>query len=655
MLHEVTRLQIFINRIEDTIIKYHNSTITICSDRGLHLIDYSYNLQCYDKNLDYIETSISAPKYSPVSELFEGSFVKNGVRNSEFIQLILDPTLWPHNNQLLNEMTSIVAFAWSPVDFVGNMDSVIAVLTNVGCVEVFGPKRLKWTSVLNLSSLIKENFNQLSLTEVLSETPKNYKQLQKAAHTLATTAICWPDKINEDGSCYFVTVQKSGNILFWLLESENLDVKAQLVGHLDAGPTEILLVNWVPVNIERFFLITSNVLGRVECHICIVEEKAVKCLNKKVIWTNNDRMLAKHLNYVCNDEDIILTYTKHRHFVVQVIDKECTLKSQEVVNINDFKIMDLKRQNNNLYLGTVNNKLYKVEIQYNDKELKIQTSLVEIKDSFSTSELHGIAFSHNGALCMLALVDRKVLWRKEALKIDLIFLKNSMNSYDYEMSALLSNPAKKLTNQWDYIEMLRYKIMKAKMLPDLDYNQLLVEGDNDIYKLKLYYLILVFYNNLENLCKNTSKCILPEASFEVISEKIHASYACNLIKEIHQKSLIPDKVLTMLESETLVNAKSFLWYYCMKYKKELQSLLDPKILEKIGTLKYICQCCDEVIEGFTCKNGHLNVFCSLTFTPIEGDDYLVCKACGALACSELLPYKPTCVFCDLHLSRYVTA
>ncbi|CAK1590246.1 unnamed protein product [Parnassius mnemosyne] len=651
MLHEITKLHIYISKIYNTNIVCHNSLIAVCSDKGIHIIDYSYNLQCYDKKLDYFETMITAPKYSPVSELFENSFVKNGVRNSELVQMILDPTLWPHNNQLLNEMTSIAAFEWSPINFIGNMDSAIAVLTNVGCVELFGPNRLNWSCILNLSLLMKNNLKELSITKALDQTPTNAKELQEAAHALATTAICWADKINKDHSCYFVTAQKNGFILFWLLRCQEMQVEAKLIGHIESD-LEILHISWVPLGNNKFLIITSDTLGKVFAYVCTVEDNLITCLTKEELWQYRDKMIAKHFNYIVSDENIILLYSKHRHFVVQMFDKNCKLKSQEVTNINDYKITDIKKGQNNFYLSTINNKLHKIEIHHNYNTLKIQTPLVEIKESYPTSELHGIGFSANGALCMLALIDRKVLWRKEPFKIDLLFLINSTNNHDFEVKAILNNPSSKLTNQWDNIEILRYKTMKTKMLPNLDYKQLLAESDIDIYNLKVYYILLKLYNNLESLCKNSSKGSLPETSVEVINDRIHASYASSCIENIHKKYKESNCILEDIDSETIYGAKAFLDYYCHKYKKGLPGTLDPSVLEIFKTdHQYICQCCDKEIEGFSCKSGHLNMFCSLTFTPIESDNYLVCKACGSLARTELLPNNPTCVFCDLFLSK----
>ncbi|XP_068623727.1 general transcription factor 3C polypeptide 4-like [Battus philenor] len=651
MLHEITKLHIYTNKIENTAILCHNSAIAIRSDRGLHILDMPYDLHRYDKKLDYTETIITAPKYSPVTELFEINFVKNGVRNSEFIQMILDPTLWPHNNQLLNEMTSIATFEWSPVGLYGNMERVMAILTNVGCVELFGPSKLKWTSILNLSSLVKDNLKHLSISEALHKVPKNPKELQEAAHALATIAICWSDKINADESCYFVTAQKNGLVLFWLLTSQGKKISADVVGYIDGDLVEINYIKWVPLNNEKFLIITSNVLGKVHIHVCVIDNNSIKSLNKHELWTYSDRMIAKHFNYIVDTENIVLLYSKNRHFIVQMLDRNFILKSQEVVNINDYKITDIKKENETFYLSTINNKLFKISIQY-DSILKVETSLVQIKESYPTSELHALGFSTNGILCMFALIERKILWRKEPFKIDLIILKNS-NKNETEIAALLNNDTKRLTNYWDYIELIRYSVTKTKMLPNIDYKQLLDEGENDIYKLKIYYILLIFYKNLEKICKDCSTVTLPETSLEVISERIHASYARSIIKNIYEKHE-NNCDLEDIESETLFNAKVFLEYYCDKYEMKLSTLLDPHISEIVkNDYKYVCQCCDEEINRMSCVNGHLNMFCSLTFTPIESDNYLLCKACGALACSELLPKKPMCVFCDLYLCESI--
>lgn len=649
MWNEITKLHININKIEDTKMLCNNTAIAIRTHRGLHILDIPYNLHRYDKKLDYIETLILASKYSPVSVLFENNFIKGGVKNSEFIQMILDPTLWPHNNQLLNEMTSIVAFEWSPSGFINDMESLMAVLTNVGCVELYGPSRLQWNSVLNISSLVKDNLKRLSLGNV-DISPKTSKELQEVAHSLATVAICWPNKNIRDGSCYFVTAQRNGLILFWLINCQDSKLNAEVIGHIDVDPIEINFIKWVPNSNDKFLLIKSNILGKVYIHVCIIENYSIKALNKHEIWSYSDRMAANNFNYYIKNENLILLYSKSRHFIVQIFDTDYKLIKQEVKNITDYKVTDIKKMNNEFYLSTINNKFYKIQIECIDNEFKVQTVLVDMKESYPSSELHAIGFSPNGVLCMFALIERKVLWRKEPLRIDLILLKKSNDNS--EILALYENKTKKLTNHWEYIEVLRYMTLKTAVLPEFDYANLLLEGEKNIYKLKLYFIILTLYNNLKNLCKTHTVVSLPETSLEVIREKIYAFHASDVMKQIYKKYIT--NCISKLEFETLAGGKLYLEYYCKKHEKDVSDFVDPKIVSITTDYKYICQCCDEEINGFTCINGHLNMFCSITFTPIENDDYLICKGCGVLARLELLPEKPTCVFCDLYLYEFVT-
>ncbi|KPI98868.1 hypothetical protein RR46_10186 [Papilio xuthus] len=480
MWNEITKLHININKIEDTKMVCNNTAIAFRTDRGLHILDIPYNLQRYDKKLDYVETIITASKYSPVSVLFENNVTKNGVRNSELIQMVMDPTLWPHNNQLLNEMTCIIAFEWSPPGFINGMESVMAVLTNVGCVEVFGPSRLEWISVLNISSLIKDNLKRLSLAKV-NVTPKNSKELQEIAHALATVAICWPDKKNIDGSCYFVTAQKNGLILFWLINCWNSKLNAEIIGDIDEDPIEIMNIKWVPISDKKFLLIKSNILGKVYIYVCNIENNSIKALDKQEIWTYSDRMIVNNLNYVFENDNLILLYSKNRHFIVQIFDKKLNLITQDVKNLTDYKVTDIKKLKNEFYLSTINNKLFKIDIDCINSKFNVKTTLVEIKESYPSSELHAIGFSPNGVLCTFALIERKVLWRKEPLKIDLILLKKTTDNS--EMIELYNNETKKLTNCWDYIEALIYTTLKTGMLPEFDYAKLLSEGyqnKNDI-------------------------------------------------------------------------------------------------------------------------------------------------------------------------------
>ncbi|XP_059048836.1 uncharacterized protein LOC131844075 [Achroia grisella] len=638
-LQEISRRIITISRHEEPILMWHNSVLTVRTDKGINCTKFTHNLRCLDKNLDCTEFLVPISKSSPVTGyLSNNSFIKKGLSNMEMSQLVLDPSLWPYSPHIVQEMVSIVAFDWSPIDLCYNNKSVLAVLNNIGNVQLFVPQRCTWANPLDISELVCKEF------PIISNKPQCFDELKQTAHTVVSSAICWAPKLNHDNTCYFVSAQKNGNILVWLIKRNDLLINAEYCGCIKMESSEIMTIQWLDRCDNTFTLFYSNMVGEIVALNCKVD-KNVKVLSKHVLWTHKDRMIAKNFHHTIIDNKIIFMCTKHRHLVVLLLDMDCNILSQFLKNINDYKISVITKCTDIFYVGTVNCEIYKVAFKISNNNLDVKMDIVPLKETYENYELYGLSFSSNNVLCALGLFSRKILIRKEHMKIEIVILSADSNSVA-EMEMLLNNPLKSLTNMWDYLELLRYKCMKTKSLPTIDFKQLLAEAETDIYKLKIYLVIVIIYNTLQMNVK-LSKDLLPECNEELIKDKIMALYAQSYMQKLYKlyskNKMYPNEFL----AETFAGLVKYFKYYCKKYDKNFKEYASMDIAKDY---KYICQCCDDQLDGFTCSSGHLNMFCSVSFTPIEAYNYLICNSsCGMTARIELYPDKPVCVICDTHL------
>ncbi|XP_026763699.1 uncharacterized protein LOC113522223 [Galleria mellonella] len=637
-LHEVSRRTIVITKYEEPAMLWNKSVLTIRTDKGVSCIEYTHNLRCLDKNIDCTESIVPTSKSSPVTDyLTNNSFIKKGLSNMELSQLALDPSFWPYSPHIVEEMVSVVSFDWSPTDLCFNNKSVLAVLNNIGNVELFCPHRCTLVSALDISKHVNKLF------DVVSNIPKCFNDLREVVETVVSTAICWAPKLNPDGSCYFVTVQKNGNILLWLIKRDILLLKAEYFCSIQVKSSEITTIQWINKLDHTFILVYSNMVGEIVALNCKIGEN-VEVMSKHTLWAHKDRMIAKNLQYIVIDNKIIFTCTKHRHFIAILLDMDCNILSQFVKNVNDYKITVNTKCGDQFYIGTVNCEVYKVNVTISNNNLDVKISMVHLKETYANYELYGLTFSSNNVICSLGLLNRKILIRKDYMKIEIILLCTDTN-YANEVEVLLNNPTKTLTNMWDYVELFRYKCMKTRSLPVLDFKQILEEAETNIYKLKIYLIIAIIYDTLQINLK-LYKGLLPECSIELIQDKIMALHAQSRVKELY-KLYLDKKFPNDFLAETFTSLVNYLKYYCKKYDKNLKEYIP---VDRTKDYKYVCQCCDNFLDGFTCSNGHLNMFCSLTFTPIETCNYLVCNSnCGITARIELYNDKPICVLCDTHL------
>ncbi|KAM3964017.1 uncharacterized protein ACR2FA_002061 [Aphomia sociella] len=355
-------------------------------------------------------------------------------------------------------------------------------------------------------------------------------------------------------------------------------------------------------------------------------------------------MITNHFEYFVIDGKILLSCNKHRHFVTLLLDKDYNVLFRYVKNINDYKITVITKFASELYVGTVNCEIYKITFIVSNETFDVKLNMVQLKETYANYELYGISFSSNNTLCALALLNRKILVRKESMKIEIVLLANSLN-FDSEIETILNNPTRSLTHMWDYIELFRYKCMKMKNIPGLPFNELLCEAETDIYKMKVYLILLKIYTVMQQNLK-LNKGLLPECSIEVIRNKIMLLHAQTYVDKLHNLYKQHQQFPTDFFAESFAGLIKYLKYNDKNHEANYNNDIS---LDVYKNYNYICQCCDDPIDGFTCPSNHLNTFCSLTFTPIESFDYLICSCCGTTARIELYADKPLCIFCDTYL------
>lgn len=646
MLHEISRKKVTVNKHEESSFLWHNSVLVVRGNKTLHILDFSYNLHSLEKGIDLQECCV-IPRYdSPIPNKFLSNYAARGLKNLELVEMVTNPAFWPHSKLLAQELTNIVAFKWSPENFIYNYESVLATVNSVGNVELFARKKQLWYSIMDFSKEITKHLD--STSNLFNNCPSEFNDMEEIVYAVETSNICWSPVLNDDNSCYLATAQKSGLILFWLLKYNNNAFDTTFCGNVkNSNENEIALMVWIPIDKNKFLLIITNEIGQVWANEYEILNNNVTLVKEHSLWTYQDKMMVTYLEYAFENEKLLIFFNKHRHLIVQMYDSNFNLLSQCMENVNDYRITSIMKFGNNFYLTTVNTKMYSIDYKIENDTLGIMLKLFDIKDSYTSYELYGIGCSNNKVLFALAMIDRRVLYRKESLKIEIIFLCPEL---DNVATIIVNNSTKNLMKIWDYIEILRCKIVKTKKLPEIDYDKLLKDGENDVYKLKVYLVFLYFYKSLESLMITHLKGKLPETCTDVIKDKILMFQSINVINEMSEK-FKNNGQLSDFEQECFACSKKYLYYYCKMYKKNSNDYISEDICNLSNlNIEYTCQACDEKIIQFSCSDGHLNMFCCLTFTLIESDQYLTCKVCGSIARIELYERKPCCLFCDSYLN-----
>ncbi|XP_060806844.1 uncharacterized protein LOC132903211 [Amyelois transitella] len=638
-LKEVSRQSIFTPKTDNTSISWHNSLFSVCTPKDLHVFEFSYDLKCVDKRLDFVESIIQTPKLSPATYLTSNNFIRFGVSNFEISQLIVDPSLWPHNSHIVQEMACIIDCKWLPDGFCFNGEPLLAVLNNIGNVNIFGKNKRSWESLLDLSECVNK--------ELHLELPNCVQDLKIKADAVESSAMCFaPTSKNE--SCYIAMGQKNGSILLWSLHMEKkIKLQAAYQSCIKSDSNEVKSILWIDKGNENFLLVVSNIVGQIFLYDCIVNRN-IKVLKTHFIWPQKDKMIAQCLCHTYINNKLILFFNKHRHFVVVMLDKDYKVISQFAEVVNDYKICSIAVNLNEMILGTANFQLYRITIDVINENLDVRYDLIEIKDTYNNYELHDLSFSKNNQVIAGVVVDRSVNNRIKSSCINIILFSNDSNTDN--MSYLLDNKVQSIINLWDAIELLRLKIVKSKSLPTTELNNIITDGNIDLYKLKLYLVVATIWCNLEYNLK-VPRGLLPK-NIEFVKEKIMLKHAQSQLHEL-QKSISHNNI-TDFDKEMFIGTKRYLIYYSRKYNVALENLVSLTLYNSVECeSKYICQCCDNVIEGFSCSSGHINMFCPISFLPIETSDYLTCVVCKITVRFELYHKQTKCIFCDRYLQKYL--
>lgn len=643
ILFEIHRRSITINKIEESTISWQKNVLAVRHDKGIQMYEFSHNLECIDKNIDCSEIHVPTTKTSPAEKLFSGQVFDRYTPNMLYTDMLLEPAMWAHNPTMLDDLVNISHFSWSPVGFIQNNESALAILNNVGQVDIIAPKENRWVNVFNLSPYLSH-----SLKIQASMSPQILKQ---EAFKVSICAMSWAPVLNPNRTCFFVTAQKDGSLYFWCIQNIDLDVKASLIGETKCECFEINSILWVPKTNTEFWLICPDVTGEIIGFECSFENNCIIHKNENNLWPHKDKMIAHNLNYFTIDNKYVLIYSKHRHLIVQVLDKSLRILVQYVKNVNDYRIKNITNTLDAFYISTSNCEIFKIDVYLMDTKLDVVITKQEVKekDLGTSYEMLGAVFSPNKIICAMIMFNRQIWYRKLRNRIETCFM-TTENTMDNVFSVLLDNPTKSLLNYRDCLNLLRYRTMKLKELPSADYDKLYQDGHTDVYKMKLYLICLILHNKLKSIMNISMEPPLPETSIEKVKDFILLNHATKTINNLYE--ILNENGHTEFQIECFNGCKMFIEDYCERNERKVQSVLHLDLIRFVTESEIlICQCCDEQLNRFSCKEGHLNMFCSLTFTQINSDEYLVCKACNATARSELYTIDPMCVFCDLYLQK----
>lgn len=650
-LHEVSRRYLIASKAGNLYFRWDNTAITVITERGLDILKFSHNVANFTKGMEMIATGLPNLHVAPCAKLFPPNVNTVTMTNQVLTRCVIDPNLWSHDEKFAKTLTTFHDFQWCSPDLFENRE-VLAILTNNGTVEFFVQARLDYISVLNLTQIL-EDANSASFKIDEDKIESTIKLISDACKEVLTRCICWGNKIKDNA--YFVTAQRNGDLLFWHLAFDGkTNIKATMIHKEKLIIEECFKIKWISQLNNEFTLLCSFTNGKLYAYKYKICDNSFRLLDTICLWTYEDRMSSNNLILIKNTTNgtSLLICDKYRYVLVMLLDENCNVKCYALKNVNDHKIVSMSQKRNKIILGTVNCSLFEVHVEVNGSTLNVISEIVNIKENYADQSLIGFGFSYNKVIWALCLTNNKPNIRKLDKDIAITFLTRDMTD-NTEIDLLLNNPKESLFHMSDCIELLKYKSNNFKVIPDIDYHLLYKESETNIYKMKVYLVLLCLFLNRVQYSENNVNYTLPETSVEKVKNDILKLHAIDMIEKIISISE-QNGSLTNVQEEMYCGCKCYLEYYCKKYKANITDYLkNPPSVS--FDLKYECQCCDESLVDFACQDGHLNQYCCISFTPIL-DDYVECSSCQVTARKDLKSVSFVslkCTFCDLPLHDYL--
>ncbi|XP_075041393.1 general transcription factor 3C polypeptide 4 [Mixophyes fleayi] len=419
---------------------------------------------------------------------------------------------------------------WSPVGCDANGRCLLAALTLDNRLIVSANfDRLQWKQLADLTEMYGERLAQSNYTATENGTPAELDDFTEfeRRHSMQTpvrmewSGICTTQEILENNTCRDVgtvllaVLFENGNVAVWQFQLPVKDSSSIISCNTIVSGIESpsVLAWWEYEHSSRKMsgLIVGSSLGPVK--IIPVNLKAVKgyfTLRQPVIlWQETDRLPVHSIKCIalyhpyqkCSCSLVVAARGSYVFWCLLLISKAgLNVHNSHVTGLHSLPIisMAVDRQNGTIYTCSIDGKVQQLIPIFTNVALKFEHQLIKLSDMFGSVKSHGISVSPYGAY--LACITSEGLNNgihpvNKNFQVHFVALK----TFEEAAAQLLESSSQNLFRQMDLTDLVRWKILKDKIIPQflMDALDKKIEGGPLFFWRFRLFLLRIWYQSFK--------------------------------------------------------------------------------------------------------------------------------------------------------------
>uniref|UniRef100_F6QLD2 Ral transcription factor IIIC subunit 4 n=1 Tax=Monodelphis domestica TaxID=13616 RepID=F6QLD2_MONDO len=512
--------------------------VSVSTARSIAVLELICDVHSPGQDLVIHRTSVPAPANSCLLKV--GS-KKEVVECKEKFATSKDPTVsqsfmldrvFNPEGKSLPPMRGFKYTSWSPMGCDANGRCLLSALTMDNRLTIQANlNRLQWVQLVDLTEIYGERLYETSYKLTKNEAPEgdlgDFAEFQRR-HSMQTpvrmewSGICTTQQVKHNNECHDVgsvllaVLFENGNIAVWQFQLPFIGKESiSSCNTIESGITSPSVLFWWEYehnNRKMSGLIVGSAFGPVK--ILPVNLKAVKgyfTLRQPVIlWKEMDQLPVHSIKCIplyhpyqkCSCSLVVAARGSYVFWCLLLISKAgLNVHNSHVTGLHTLPIVSMTadKQNGTVYTCSSDGKVRQLIPIFTDVALKFEHQLIKLSEVFGSVRTHGISVSPCGAYLAVITTEGMINGLHPVNKnyqVQFVTLK----TFEEAAAQLLESSVQNLFKQVDLLDLVRWKILKDKHIPQflqeaLD-KKIESSGSTYFWRFKLF-LLRILYQSMQ--------------------------------------------------------------------------------------------------------------------------------------------------------------
>ncbi|KAJ1134218.1 hypothetical protein NDU88_000673 [Pleurodeles waltl] len=503
--------------------------VSVCTSRGVSVLEQICDIHTGSPDLVLHRTAIPAPEQActlkvGIKDEVEECKQKFASSSDPTVSqtFMLDRVFNPEGKSLPS-MRGFKYTSWSPMGCDANGRCLLAALTLDNRLTIQANlNRLQWVQLVDLTELYGDRLYEANFKLCKGDIPKgelgDFAEFQRR-HSMQTpvrmewSGICTTQQVSHNNQCRDVgsvllaVLFENGNIAVWQFQLPFVGKESiTSCNTIESGISAPSVLSWWEYehcNRKMSGLIVGSNHGPVK--ILPVNLKAVKgyftLRQPVVLWQDADQMPVHSIQCLplyhpyqkCNCSLVVAARGPYVFWCLLLITKVgLNVHNSHVTGLHSLPIVSMTadKQNGTVYTCSGDAKVRQLIPIFTDVALRFEHQLIKVNDIFGSVKTHGIAVSPCGAY--LACITTEGMNNglhpvNKTYQVQFIMLK----TFEEAAAQLLESPVQNLFKQVDLTDIVRWKILKDRQIPQFLQEALdkkIEDGATYFWRLRLFLL-----------------------------------------------------------------------------------------------------------------------------------------------------------------------